>query len=248
MIFFSRVYNKIISPFHHKEVKIKKESFDLNKELSICINILSKISGTNANEFVEEYDQSVFRKKYFNKIEELKKAKRFSETTNEFDCKVMYLIVRSIKPKLMVETGVLYGGFTAHILEGMKLNNQGKLFSIDLPLISAEKDLHGYLVMDDQKERWEMVLGDTRKQLPSLLHQLGKIDFFHHDSSHFPSIMSFEYNIAKKFISEGIITSHDVIGSKFQKSTFEKFVKRNKLSNYVFRNVGLCIINNQSLT
>jgi hypothetical protein len=96
--------------------------------------------------------------------------------------------------------------------------------------------------MDEHKERWKLILGNTKKELPTLLRQLGKIDLFQHDSSHLPSIMYFEYMIAKQFMTNGYITSHNVIGSKFQKNTFEKFAKKNGLAYYIFRNMGLCIV------
>lgn len=240
--FLSDTYHKIVLPLHSKAIAAKKAKLDLKTEMAKCISVLSDISGLDVGKFLDEYDNSDFRKKYLAKVEEMKNVNRFVETASDFDCRVIYLFIRALKPKVMVETGVLYGGFTAHTLEAMTQNSQGKLYSIDFPFDAADKKFHGCLVMDEHKERWELILGDTRKELPALLKKLGKIDFFQHDSSHLPSIMYFEYKTAMPFISNGYITSHNVIGSKFQENTFEKFARKNRLTYYIFRNMGLCLV------
>ena len=52
--------------------------------------------------------------------------------TPPFDCETIYLLVRSLKPETVVETGVCYGASSAYILQALKDNGRGVLYSIDL--------------------------------------------------------------------------------------------------------------------
>jgi predicted O-methyltransferase YrrM len=46
---------------------------------------------------------------------------------------LIYALVRSLKPSIVVETGVAGGMSSCYILKGLRDNNKGELFSIDLP-------------------------------------------------------------------------------------------------------------------
>ena len=235
------IYFKSTAFFHKKEVAKKKLNLCNSEEVGKCIAVLSKLTGININKTNYEYEESKFLKEYNEKLNYLKLKSRFNETTNEIDCKILYLIVRALKPEIMVETGVLYGAFTAHILEAMFLNKKGKLYSIDLPIKDSEVE-QGFLVDKKNKNRWELILGNSREKLPDLLRQLDRVDLFHHDSLHFPSHMMFEYETASEYLRKGsYLTSHDVIDSKFTKSPFIKFCKKKSINYFIFRNVGLCI-------
>ena len=43
-----------------------------------------------------------------------------------FDCETMYLLVRVLKPEIVVETGVAQGAVSAHILEAFERNKKGR--------------------------------------------------------------------------------------------------------------------------
>ncbi|MCX6165091.1 MAG: class I SAM-dependent methyltransferase, partial [Ignavibacteriae bacterium] len=131
----------------------------------------------------------------------------------------LYYLIRKKKPEIVVETGVWYGISTSVILKALNENKKGFLYSIDLPAyfedggytdenpyLSEEERTSslppsrspGFIVSDYLKDRWKLILGDSKIHLPILLEQLGKIDIFLHDSLHSYENMTFEFNIARK--------------------------------------------------
>ena len=141
----------------------------------------------------------------------------------------LYGLVRELRPGVLVETGVCNGVSTAVILCALERNGAGKLHSIDLPEhtdtvydqddfwegkkgAAVPKDkAPGWVIPDELRERWELELGRSQDELQRLLHRLGAIDFFLHDSEHSPECMSFEYQAAWKHLrSGGVLASDDV--------------------------------------
>lgn len=134
---------------------------------------------------------------------------------------VLYLITKMLKPKIVVETGVATGGgSTTSILLAMEENKEGNLYSIDLPssqrledgniYVLADKEV-GYEVPPNLRHRWNLVLGDSRNELPRLLRKLGEIDIFIHDSLHTEKHMMWEYETAWPFLKPGgVLVSHDI--------------------------------------
>lgn len=140
-------------------------------------------------------------------------------------CIVYYVMTRLLKPDIIVETGVNTGNSSAFILCAMEHNQHGKLYSIDLPNIDVEltpggrrqKDgvpedkKTGYMVPDNLRSRWELLLGDAKDLLPELLPKLPKMDIFIHDSLHSYDHMLFEYRTAWPYLSpNGVLLSDDI--------------------------------------
>lgn len=87
--------------------------------------------------------------------------------------RVLYALIRALRPAQVVEVGVASGGTTTHILKALDANGKGKLWSIDLEPAS------GYQVPEDLKARWTFVAGDALEhKLPS------KADFIFEDGAH----------------------------------------------------------------
>lgn len=149
---------------------------------------------------------------------------------------LLYLLVRRYRPKVFVETGVSRGASSAYILAAMEENGFGHLYSIDLPppdaavnVAPTEKgNVHrlsdgqwfepqgiGDLVPDQYKNRWSLILGDAKVELPKLLDKLGDIDVFFHDSLHTYEHMMFEFEASWPHLRPGgLLLSHDVIWNK----------------------------------
>jgi hypothetical protein len=145
---------------------------------------------------------------------------------------LLYFIIRKIRPENVVETGCWYGNSSVCILAALEKNGNGKLFTIDLPAyfetggyydmnpyLSEEKRKSslpkgtspGFLVPEFLKERWSLIPGSTSEKLPPLLKELGKIDFFLHDSLHSYENMTFEFNLAYKHLKEsGFLASDNI--------------------------------------
>jgi predicted O-methyltransferase YrrM len=124
------------------------------------------------------------------------------------EAELLYLCVRTVKPALVVETGVGAGFSTAHILQGLERNNNGKLYSIDF---FKEDEKCGWIIPSDLKNRWELIRGLSSQVLNPLLEQLGSIDVFIHDSDHSYENMMAEFRTVWPLLkSGGMLLAHDV--------------------------------------
>lgn len=162
---------------------------------------------------------------------------------------LLYFLIRKTKPCIVVETGVAAGESTSYILQAIKDNNKGKLYSIDLPFqwyIYGNHKLHldslppgkipGYLIPHRLKTNWELILGNTYSKLPDLMKKLGTIDIFFHDSEHSDKTMLFEYNQSWSYIKQGgLLLSDDISYTK----AFDRFFKEKKVKIIVFKDLGV---------
>jgi len=113
---------------------------------------------------------------------------------------VLYFAVRTLRPSILVETGVAAGLSSAYILKGIGDNGHGLLFSIDLPNYEIELSKEGlmeepvavlpegaepgFLIPKRLKANWRLRIGKTQDLLEPLLQELDVLDFFLHDSEH----------------------------------------------------------------
>ena len=139
----------------------------------------------------------------------------------------LYAIMRTLKPRVAVETGVANGISTAFALLALERNGAGELHSIDYPRSVGEgaESFHqdigsvgvpseresGWLVPERLRERWTLRLGRSQDELPPLLASLGTIDSFLHDSEHSYECMRFEFASAWPALRDGgVLISDDV--------------------------------------
>jgi hypothetical protein len=141
----------------------------------------------------------------------------------------LYSIMRELKPSVAVETGVANGFSTAFTLLALQRNGTGELYSIDLPReVGREYEEGafyqgtgrtgfppgkepGWLIPDELREPWKLILGRSQEELPKLLERVGAVDTFMHDSEHSFDCMWFEYNAAWPALREGgALISDDV--------------------------------------
>lgn len=163
---------------------------------------------------------------------------------------IYYFVVRKVKPKIVLETGVATGESTYYILQALKDNHFGKLYSIDLPfqwyIYGKKHKLHldslpagkkpGFLVPKNLKTNWKLILGNTYEKLPNLLKVLNKIDIFIHDSEHTEKTMTFEYDLSWSYIKKGgLLISDDIDCSE----AFEKFSNIMKVKPIILKVVGI---------
>jgi hypothetical protein len=172
---------------------------------------------------------------------------------------LLYLLVRKYKPDIVVETGVAQGASSAFILLAMKENKKGHLYSIDLPPNKAyigldiTENSHSYVLEDGQKhwkdideridepgllipeclkDRWTLILGDSKVELPKLLKNQKQISIFFHDSLHTYEHMSFEYNTAWPYIQDGgLLISHDILWNDAFMDISKKYGKKPSIYN-----------------
>jgi predicted O-methyltransferase YrrM len=141
----------------------------------------------------------------------------------------LYRLLRDVRPRVAVETGVCNGVSTAFLLLALEDNGEGELHSIDLPEVAGEEYEQGtfwdgkggavippgkepgWMVPAELRDRWHLVLGRSQDELPPLLERLGEIDFFMHDSEHSYECMSFEFRAAWNALRDGgVLVADDV--------------------------------------
>jgi predicted O-methyltransferase YrrM len=137
--------------------------------------------------------------------------------------------VRTLRPRVAVETGVANGFSTAFLLQALDANGEGRLHSIDLPReVGRDYDPGtfyegegragippgsepGWLIPDALRDRWTLLLGRSQDELPPLLERLGTVDLFMHDSEHSFDCMWFEFTAAWPRLRDGgVLVSDDV--------------------------------------
>jgi predicted O-methyltransferase YrrM len=170
---------------------------------------------------------------------------------------MLYMLVRKYQPKIVVETGVARGASSAYILCAMRENGFGHLYSIDLPAQkvaveeNTQRESHRYTLSDGQthkhyeighrvpdylKDKWTLILQDSKIALPELMQQLGSIDFFYHDSLHTFEHMQFEFDTAWPHINPGgLLLSDDVLWNRAYHDACAKYGKK----PIVYRSFGM---------
>lgn len=149
---------------------------------------------------------------------------------NMEDALFLYWVVRHLKPKTIVQTGVCNGLSSAFMMLALAKNGpEGTLHVIDLPQIFDPRNsawtekgkaygvmipegrTSGWIVPDAYRDRFEVQNGDAKLLLPPLLERLKTIDMFYHDSDHSYEHMIFEFMEAKKYLNAaGVVVSDDI--------------------------------------
>lgn len=218
----------------------------IDEERRRFFDFLFRHYGVDGAELAEEYRQS----RFLAWIRERRAAlQRFAGpyrfgTTGTFGCEALYLLVRAARPRVVVETGVLYGASSAHILAALARNARGELHSIDIGRDPREPP-HEHFVPPDLQPRWKLIIGDSRVELPALLERCGGIDMFYHDSLHTFEHMTWEFETAFPYLSsEGLLSSDDVLNPPslpgvFREDAFTAFCKRRQIPSATFQNLGV---------
>jgi hypothetical protein len=111
--------------------------------------------------------------------------------------RAIWCLIRHMRPKKIVETGVAHGVTSRCILEALARNGDGHLWSIDLPPMESHwRKQVAAAVGDGHADRWSYIEGSSRRRLPELLSRLGQIDLFVHDSLHSERNVRFELDRA----------------------------------------------------
>jgi predicted O-methyltransferase YrrM len=209
---------------------------------------LSEHYGMDGRDLADEYRQSDF----FAWFRERRAAlERFPGpyrlgTTGEFGCEALYLLVRAAQPRVVVETGVLYGASSAHILAALVRNGGGELHSLEIGRDPREPPHHHFVPRALQRH-WRLVIGDSRHELGPLLQRCAPVDMFLHDSLHTFDHMTWEFETALPHLSPaGLLTSDDILNPPsllgvFQETAFPAFCKRRQVPYATFKNLGVAI-------
>lgn len=189
---------------------------------------------------IERYQQEIehnheFYSVYNERREELENEGVLGGTTSTLDTQTMYVVCRILEPEIIVETGVRYGAFDAHITAALHKNGHGLMYGIELP-DSIKKFEFGYLIPEEYREQWVCELGDSKNVLPELLNEVDSVDVFLHDSLHSRDHMQWEYSaVYPKISNGGVLASHDVL----MNNVYQKYVDKTDIDWTRVGNVGV---------
>jgi len=140
----------------------------------------------------------------------------------------LYTMTRSVLPKTVIETGVLYGHSSACVLAALEDNRKGKLISIDLPVgehqtvvigrqhvqvgISSDELSIGSAVPNSLRQRWTLRFGNSLDILPKILNDVAPVSMFIHDSLHTYDHMMAEFRLGYDALEPGGFLISDDIG------------------------------------
>jgi hypothetical protein len=117
---------------------------------------------------------------------------------------MVWCLVRHLRPRVVVETGVARGMTARVILEAFRRNADGHLWSVDLPPLDEPwRSLVGTAVPPTMRDRWTYVRGASRRRLPDLCRRIPPIDVFIHDSLHTPENLHFELATVWPYLRAG---------------------------------------------
>jgi predicted O-methyltransferase YrrM len=159
----------------------------------------------------------------------------------------LYAVLRRLRPRVAIETGVCNGVSTAFLLLALAANGEGELWSVDLPEVAGESyepgtfwdgkggavvpagEEPGWMVPAHLRDRWRLVLGRSQKVLPELFDRLGTIDFFLHDSEHSEPCMRFEFDAAWAVLRAGGVLAADDVTANDAFASFASAKRRDPI-------------------
>jgi len=119
--------------------------------------------------------------------------------------RALWCIVHHLHAQAAIETGVAHGVSSRVMLEALREGSGGQLYSIDLPpmLVPQRWSEMAVAVPLELRDRWTLLKGSSRRQLPDLLRRLGRIDLFVHDSRHSTRNVHWELSAAWPLLAPG---------------------------------------------
>ena len=147
-----------------------------------------------------------------------------------------------IKPDIVVETGVAAGFSTYSILEALRINKRGHLYSSDFPYfrISNPEKYIGIIVPENLKKRWDLYIKGDKKNLDEIKTKIKKIDFFHYDSDKSFFGRNRSLRQLKNMINENTwLLFDDIQDNSHFKFFVEKSYKNWKIFSYKNKWIGL---------
>jgi predicted O-methyltransferase YrrM len=215
----------------------------LYRELTLAdekfLSTVTNVSASQIRGFIEEPMQNEFFSAGLQSVKaELQTLKIYSADLYAKKILLQYAVVRAFQPKIIVETGVANGVSSAYLLLALQANGRGTLYSIGLndpQYLPAGKPL-GWVVPQDLRSTWKLLVGDSRTILPGLLDEIGSTDIFIHDSLHTYEHMLWEFRAAYPYLrAGGLLFSDDAQwNSAFPEFTLEVAAPRAK----ILRGVG----------
>lgn len=144
----------------------------------------------------------------------------------------LYFLVRWLKPKVIVETGVAAGFSSYSFLKALKDNGAGLLYSSDFPYfrIKNPEQYIGVIVPNELKKNWKLFIEGDENNLPAIAREIESIDILHYDSDKSYLGREKALNILKPKLKEDSVIIFDDIQDN---SHFMDFVQENNIQHHL---------------
>jgi predicted O-methyltransferase YrrM len=176
------------------------------------------------------FERQAYIEDYLDRISREHDAHYAAGWVNRDDALFLYWLVRRLKPKMIVQTGVSNGLSSAFMVLALAKNGGGgRLRAIDLPAVFNPDDPDwtvkgnvygvaipegkgsGWIVPDAYRDLIEVWSGDAKVLMSKLVDEVTSIDLFFHDSDHTYDHMMFEFREAKRKLNVGgLMVADDV--------------------------------------
>lgn len=214
----------LLNLYYEYRTKYRWNKIDIEDEKKERVNRLESLFGIPANEITQFendiWSDTTFQEAFEQRWETIEETEGTFETTDTVQAETLYLVTRIVKPDTIINTGVLYGSFAAHILCALEHNGHGELVSIDLENPESTFE-NGYLIPEHLRDRWTIHLGEASSLLPEVLENNEPIDMSLHDSDHSKEHMKWEFDQGLDHLTDGgVLASHDIIrNNAFENAT-----------------------------
>lgn len=180
------------------------------------------IGNGNHQDFAQEFDE-IFKSVQL-RIVDIHNKYPENFRVSWLSAKALYIVIRTVKPDCVIETGVANGISTLIIVKALIKNGSGLLYSIDV------RDDVGPLLEPAESEYWKLlVLRRTvfANNLSRLISELPPCDIFLHDSNHSYMWQKKEYRLASAHLRNGGLLLSDDINTSW---AFHELVMRKMYS------------------
>ncbi|MDG2397249.1 MAG: class I SAM-dependent methyltransferase [Flavobacteriaceae bacterium] len=147
---------------------------------------------------------------------------------------LIYFLVRYLKPKIILETGVAAGFSSLSILKAIEKNKRGKLYSSDFPYfrIKNPEKYIGILVDKEKYLNWRLEIEGDAINIPKFKSEFNKIDLFHYDSD---KTYQGKKNILKLIKNRLSINSTLIFDDIQDDIFFYELVSKSNLNSKIFK-------------
>jgi len=221
------ILNKVYSKFFDPKPKLtNKENLDqIVKNKISSEEFIQKINPELMKIVNEDTDSIILDAK---KIQEKNSN---IELGNNYAVEIIYFLIINFKPNIILETGVAAGLSSRCILEAIKKNSKGILYSSDFPyfrLDNPEKYI-GIMVPEELKKNWRLeILGDE-KNIKKFKLEIDYADIIFYDSDkRYSAKINFFKSINNLIKSNTIIVVDDLHNDSF----FLEYIKEKKCKHW----------------
>jgi len=230
--FFNKKYSltllkKIFTKFFDKKPKLTNEENlkQIQNQKISSENFIKKINPEFFEIVNSETDEIVLDAK------KIQQRNSNIELGNNYAVEIIYFLIIYFKPNIILETGVAAGLSSRCILEAIKKNGKGTLYSSDFPyfrLDNPEKYI-GILVPKDLKKNWNLeILGDE-ENIKKFKSQIDYVDIIFYDSDkRYVGKINFFQSVSTIIKTNTIIVIDDLHNDSF----FFEYVKEKKCNNW----------------